>query len=117
MSDENRINFRYVQSNEYRVATVTGVWGGPTPNSEVFASFFCELPQPLETEAYRLTPEGGIEADPLTRTRRDEGGAWIERRIEMGLLITPDRARIIGEWLISQADKVDKLREGARDGE
>ena len=117
MSDENRINFRYVQSNEYRVAAVTGAWGGPTPNGEVFASLFCELPQPLETEAYRLTPDGEIEADPLTRTRRDEDGAWVERRVEIGLLIAPRQARRIAEWLISQADKVEKLQEAAHDGE
>jgi len=117
MSDENRINFRYVQSDGYRVAPATGIWGGVTPDGQLFASFFCELPQPLETEAYRLTPEGGIEAEPLTRTHRDEDGAWVERRVEIGLLIAPDRARSMGEWLISQADKAEKLQEGARDGE
>lgn len=101
------INVFYKRSDNFTVFPVGGVWGGITPQGLISAEFFIDKPASPEHTVLKLDETG--EAKETVPDRQD-----ITRELLVGLIANPEIARIIGNWLITRADEVDKIRIGAK---
>jgi len=94
MKDVLKITFE--KSNEYKVIAATGAWGGLSSNNEVVFDFFIEkhaIPKFIELEVENGKKVG--EKQELENT--------IIRELQVGVVLRPDIAHSIGEWLIEKA--------------
>ena len=115
MDQPERINFRYVKDDDYRIVPASGVHGGITPDGHIIAHFFLELLELPETVTHGLDSDGKL-GDAIDQTHKSRNGAWLERRLSFGILMSAAKARSIGEWLVGRADEVERARQ-AREGE
>lgn len=105
MNKQQTVRIIYVKSPDYRVFAVNGAWGSVTANGTIQADLYVEqVPPPQEVihpiEGDRLGPPEYV---PPADDRR------IERHIQFGLLLSPDSARVIGQWLLEKAEEYDRL--------
>jgi hypothetical protein len=99
---ERKIIVRYREASDYRSLPATGVFGGPTPAGDLICNFFLEtraVPEEVEIEIdaagaakEKLAPTGGPEV--------------FFREIQVGILLNPNVARSIGEWLIQRSQEL-----------
>jgi hypothetical protein len=93
---EIKITFR--KAPGYRIIPVTGAWGGVNPQGEIVFDLFVEK---LEVpESIRIRVEPGRPPAEIAR----EGQVHV-RESQMGVVVRPDIARSLGEWLIQKANE------------
>lgn len=91
------VKIKFRKSNDYKIIPVTGVWGGLSPNNEVVFDLFIERhlnPEFIEIEI----DEGGKKVG-----ERQEGEQAFIRESQIGIVLRPDIAYSIGEWLMGKA--------------
>lgn len=98
------IDVFYKRSNDFRTIPVSGVWGGVTAPGMISAEFFVEKPAVPEHTVIKVDENG-------VATELPSGKREITREILVGVIITPEMARIIGNFLIARADEIDKFRD------
>lgn len=87
--------FRFVMAEDFRVLPVNSVWGARTNRGDVMVNLVNER-HALPTEVVNeLTPEGGIGNE----VSRDVGNNDYVRTVLAGMVLTPEQAYSIGEWL------------------
>jgi len=111
MDQPDHVNFRYVTDDDYRIVPASGVHGGMTPDGQVIAHFFVELRQLPESVTHEVSSNGKL-SDKTNETRRDAEGIWFERRLSIGVVMSAEKARSIGKWLIEKADEVKQATQG-----
>lgn len=97
---KNKFKIHFTKASSYKIIPATGAWGGPTPQGELLCNFFVEYrdaPDNIEMEI-----EGGRAKEP-ERIEAD-----FIRELQMGVIIRPDIAKSIGEWLVRKADEIMK---------
>jgi len=97
------IRFFYEKGKYFRVAHVDGVIGGLTPTREVFLSVYSQrvaLPQTIDQQ---ITPDGKLGAVVDTK-----GKNGIFREMEIGLIMTPEVANQIADFLTQHARAAQK---------
>ena len=94
------MNVKFSKSPEYKIVGATGAYGGPTPQGEILCHLFIEYPLPPERVEIEVNPDGSFQE------RVQEPKDVIVRELQVGLLLRPDIARIIGKWLVDHAEKV-----------
>lgn len=93
---EVKIAFR--KGPDYKIIAVTGAWGGVNPQGEIVFDLFVEK---LELpESIRLKIEPGRPPEEIAR----EGQVHV-RESQVGVVVRPDIARSLGEWLIQKANE------------
>jgi hypothetical protein len=96
-----RFDIVFTKSADYRIVAATGAWGGPTPQGEILCSFFVE---------YASEPKSlKIEIGPNGQTKELEKGTQKTRYIreqQIGVVLRPDIAKSVGQWLIEHADNI-----------
>ena len=96
---ERKFNIHFTKASHYKIIPATGAWGGPTPQGELLCNFFIEYkdaPKTIEMEIKDGKPREApqpIENDFI-------------RELQMGVIIRPDIARSIGQWLVQKADEI-----------
>jgi hypothetical protein len=99
--DEREIKISHKKSDDFRYIPATGAYGGPNPQAEIICNFFVEYRKiPEESKVIIDTKTGKIKKE-LPR----ESESMI-RELQVGIVMRPDIARSVGEWLIKEADKV-----------
>lgn len=96
---QRKILVKYKESQDYRKVAASGVFGGPTPAGGLMCNFFLEtraVPDQVEVE---IDSSGAAIEKPLTE---GEGEVFI-REILFGVLLSPQVARSIGDWLIQRS--------------
>jgi hypothetical protein len=96
---QRKILVKYKESQNYRREAVSGVFGGPTPAGGLMCNFFLEtraVPDQVEIE---IDSSGAAIEKPVTE---EEGEVFI-REILFGVLLSPQVARSIGDWLIQRS--------------
>jgi len=93
MSD---IKIQFKKAADYRIIPVTGAWGGVNPQGEIVFDLFVEKMEIPESVHMRIEP-----GHPPVEMER-EGQVHV-RECQIGIVIRPDIARSIGEWLIQKA--------------
>ena len=104
-SSKLRIRFNYVEAPSHKwVWGLTGAWGGVTPWGDVQIALYRDrLPLP---EAFLRDPETNQET-PVQKHKGEE--FVVERVVEFGMVLSPEVALKIGEWLVRHAKQVTEL--------
>ena len=109
MDEAKAVSFHYSRSQQYRTFAATGVWGGVMPDGNVLAAFFIDYPQMPTKVSHELVD--GVKLGEQKGAEYAQGeGAGMERCLEVGVALSPDKARSIAEWLIRKADEAEELR-------
>lgn len=96
------IQYDYVEAPEYRVIPgITGAWGGVSPSGELQIAFYWD--RRVLPKSY--TDQGGGEGKFVTRHPEGKEPS-IERIVETMIVIRPDVALGLGEWLTQHAKVV-----------
>ena len=97
---DRKIDVTFKKSKDYRRIAATGAWGGPTPNAHILCEFFIEALDEPESIKLNIKPDGTHE-----ETERI-GGQGYTRELQMGVILRPDVALAIGEWLVKHANNL-----------
>ena len=93
------IKVSYKEARNYTRVPATGVFGGLTGNGEVFCDFFVETPITPSEITVLFKPDG-------TYNERSEPRAVMSvRELQMGIVLAPHTARVVGEWLINRSEE------------
>jgi hypothetical protein len=94
------IKISFVKSKDFKFLPATGAWGGPNPQGEIVCNFFMEhRSYPEELKVHLDSKTGKIKKEALSE------GPLI-RELQVGIVMRPDIARAVGEWLVKQSDQV-----------
>jgi len=99
------VEVRFERDAAYRVYPAVGAWGGLSPNGEVHVDFYVESRQ--NPEKLLLDLEDGEQVGE----RRVPDPQPFVREALFGLVVRPDIARLIGDFLIGLADKAQAQAE------
>jgi len=102
------IKIVFKKTPDYRIIPVTGAWGGVNPQGEIIFDLFVER---LEVESVRVKVEPGR---PPVETARE--GEILVRESQIGIVVRPDIARSLGEWLIKKAQEAPSGIVGGSEG-
>jgi len=92
------VRFFYEKCKYFRVAHVDGVIGGLTPTRDIFVSVYSQrvaLPQTIDQQ---ISPDGKLGA-VIDKSGKD----GIFREMEIGLVMSPEVANQIAEFLMQHA--------------
>ncbi len=89
------LKIQYEQNPEYRLQPTHGVWGGVTATGDIVADFYIERPTP--------PTEVTLELDPPRAREIERVGERQVREVLTGLILRPDVAYAVGEWLRQKA--------------
>ena len=96
---EKDIKVIYTEAKDFRTVAATGAWCGVSPTGDIVAHFFVEHPVIPEEININITPDG-----KKTENVVKESSINFIREQQVGVLMRPDIAKVIGEWLITNAD-------------
>jgi hypothetical protein len=99
--DKKLVSVEYKKTSDYKIVPATGAYGGPTPQGEILCNFYIEYQLPPDSIELEINPIKGTskEIDKVAK------GSYA-RELNTGVLMRPDIAKTIGEWLIQQANAV-----------
>jgi len=100
---ENRktLQLKYLKSSNHQSFTAHGVWGGTNGQGEVICNFFTEmLAMPESIEIIQNTETGVVEEKHIASSYLGE------RMIQSTVIMNPEIAKSIGEWLIEKANQL-----------
>jgi hypothetical protein len=100
MEDQGKksLSIKFTKSPDYRVVAATGAWGGLTPQGELFCNLFIEHNAPPESVELEVGP---ISAKEVRKISSHD----MVREFQVGIVMRPDIAKSIGEWLVNNAEK------------
>lgn len=114
MEEKDQLQFRFTKSEDYHTVPATGVWGGLMVDGSVFASFFVDQPPTPDSVTHEIS-EGKLGSE-IGRTGGQKNGKTLNRCLQVGIVMKPERARSIGRWLISKADEFDVAQKEVEGG-
>lgn len=101
-SDE--VAFDYVKTTDFRVVWADGAIGGPTAHGHIHFALYAERPAIPRRQVFRLDRQKSALGDPIPE--KTVGLASHVREMACDVLMTPDVARNLAQWLIQQADSI-----------
>jgi hypothetical protein len=90
------IKITFKKALDYRIIPVTGAWGGINPQGEIILDLFVEKLEVPDSVKIKVEPDHPPVEIAI------EGQVHI-RESQIGVVVRPDIARSIGEWLIQKA--------------
>lgn len=106
MKEVNQAAFLFEEAPDFRVNMCSGFWGGVTPVGLIQANVFQDT---IITPASLLVTRvegGGEQTEFVNPSGIVEDAANFRRRFLMGLLIRPEDAVSMAQWLLNVADQV-----------
>ena len=103
-STDVKIKFR--EAPYYRKLPASGAFGGPTPQGDIVCNFYLEQ-QILPSSVTMKVVQGRLTHEEF----QYEKGEYYERELQVGLVLNPQTAKSIGEWLVKRADEVISRRQ------
>jgi hypothetical protein len=101
-NDDKEVKISYKKSKDFTYIPATGAFGGPNPQGEIICNFFVEYRDPPEESKIILDTKTG-------KVKKEISGEKMEpsiRELQIGIIMRPDIARSVGEWLTKEADKI-----------
>ncbi|MBD3337483.1 MAG: hypothetical protein GF353_00150 [Candidatus Lokiarchaeota archaeon] len=102
MEDEKQISFNidFSKSKNYNIYPATGAYGGLSPNGEIICHFFIEyekLPDNIKVSV-------DVNSGKVKENKKTD--KTYTRDIQCTLVLRPDIAKSIADWLLKNANKV-----------
>jgi len=110
----SEVSFEYDIPEDYQIEFVNGVFGGISPRGDIICHFFLERSEIPKEERFRILEDGKI-GELLERKPSDEPKK-ILRELKIGLVLSPQQAASIAQWLAEKAALVGqdvKIKLGA----
>ena len=108
MEKSKKVKFRFVRDGGYRFVPVNGVWGGVTPRGDITADFFHEALTCPESVTYAVTEADGLGAE--VERQLDDPSSQVTRSLMFGIVLIPEHAESIGQWLIDKARESQAMK-------
>ena len=108
---KEEIEVYYTKAEDYRMIPATGAWGGISPNGEVVFSFYVEQKAVPEKMTLQVTEEGKAAKE------KSIGGDNFVREMQVGIVLRPDIAYSIGQFLIRHAKNAGYIEQSTVDSE
>ena len=89
----------FARSPEYRVIAATGAWGGLSPNGELVFDFYVERRATPDRMEITVASNGSAEEKRLPDPQP------LLREAQVGVVLRPDIAKSIGQFLIRYAEQ------------
>ncbi len=103
-TNTKQINFRYIKSNHFRVVHADGVWGGLTPQLNLFLAAYNER-QPIPDQvSHIITDEGNLGEEIIDNRVVSEA---IIRELDTGIIMSLPVAKALATWLTKLIDQVE----------
>jgi hypothetical protein len=106
MSTTKTIRFVYKRAPDYRLLPANGGFGGLTTSGAISIDFYVERQAMPAEEIIRVREDSAVQRDIIP----DVAEKIIDREVLVGFLLTSSSAKAIGQWLIEQADKAERLQ-------
>jgi hypothetical protein len=100
-----RVKVRSKKEEGHRIITASGVWGGVTPHGMIYFDMFIEKPEAPAETMITIDERTG----ERTETVETPSEPYVERLLVMGVMVRPEIARSIGQWLTEKADEAELL--------
>jgi len=98
---ETKISVKYIRSNDFKFVAATGAYGGVNPQAEIICNFY------VESRKYPETMKVVIDDEMHSfKEERAEEEEQLIRELQFGVVMRPDIAKTIGEWLIKESNKI-----------
>src|SRR5262245_50628174 len=91
--------FDHERSPDYRIIAVTGIWGGLVPSGQVMFDLVTELIRNPNRVRHDVTQDGKLGPEKS----REPSERIILRYSQVGVMVTPDVAERMGQWLLDRA--------------
>jgi hypothetical protein len=102
-----KIKFEFKESSQFRIVHTDGVFGGPTPHGNVYASFYNErLAMPVEVSH---TYEGGRIGEEILEERKVADA--VERTMEVALIMNLATAKYLRDWLSNHIASIEAAQQ------
>ena len=105
-TDPGEVAFDYVKTADFRIVWADGGIGGPTAHGHVHLALYAERPAIPRRQVFKID-QATSSLGPLIPEKTITRMAYV-REMSCDLMMTPDVARKLGEWLIQQADLMSK---------
>jgi hypothetical protein len=105
MAAAQTVRFVYNSNLDFKRVSVSGVIGGMTPHGLLLANLFFEKHQLPQEQMGTVHEDGRLEIHPVVTSV-----PTIERELQVGLLMTPEVALSVANWLKETADAAISAR-------
>lgn len=96
---EESVTVLVKKNRDYRIAFAVDAIGGPTPQGHLTCNFFKEYAGLPSEGRFVRNPDG-------TALYEDKSEPVLVREVEFGIIVTPEVAESIGNWLIQRAREI-----------
>ena len=113
MSDEppEEITFVYEDADEVPTLATTGAQGGPTPDgASVVANLYVERASIPHHVSHQIDERGEVD---LSETSQQVSRGEVTREMQASLILTPEHAMQLGQWLQDRARQAIQRRREA----
>ena len=93
------LEVKFEKSPDFKIVPATGAWGGPTPQGELLCNFYVEYTEIPESIKLEITDGFSKETERIPTD-------LLVRELQIGIIMRPDIAKSIGEWLIKNAEEI-----------
>jgi hypothetical protein len=100
----DEVAFDFVKANDFRVVWADGAIGSVTAHGHVHLALYSERPAIPRRQVFKIDPVTGTLGD-LIPEKTIGRNAYV-RELGCDVMMTPDVARSIGEWLLKLADSM-----------
>jgi hypothetical protein len=100
-----KIRVKARKDSEHRIIPASGVWGGVTPHGMVYFDVVLEKPEAPTLTIINVDEATGERVESIEEPKEQS----VERILMTGILVRPESARAIGQWLIDKADEAEGL--------
>ncbi len=104
-SKTGKVRIVYSKIPNYQLLPATGAWGGVSPQKEIIVEFYVDNRR--NPESLDITTVDG----KAVKEERTPTDLPIDRIMQCGIILRPDIARSIGQFLIAKADEAFVIEE------
>jgi hypothetical protein len=103
---DGKVLIQFERSPNYRLVAADGAWGGPTPRGHIIVNFFVDVPVAPLSVTHALSEDGQLGPEVERSPTQNDARPRVSREFEMGVLLSPEDAESIANWLLDQVDMV-----------
>lgn len=105
---EKKIEFTNTFSNDYRIITATGAFGGVSPNGEIVFDLYVDKPIAPKNEEFVVNDKHELKKVGVISESVDK----FERQRQIGIVLRADVAKMVAVWILN---KVKQMEEQVRE--